>query len=220
MSAMVQHNHSAPADKAALLDFKTGFTGGVSVFEQWVPDSDPCYDNWKGVLCDCSFNGTYEDPKARASVQSHHAPTSTQSLMWTPDANAATDCPIPSATPYRVISLDLSAVVRAVAHSTRCITHASQASGRQALAGVLRPSIGNLTALVVFNIYNNGPQLGGPLPDTMRQLANLTTIFVSNNGFNGSLPAWAPQLKQLEFLYLANDSFTGPIPLVGRTHRW
>lgn len=70
---LVTHTHlnaSSPrllaADKAALLDFRTGFTNDASIFDQWVPNSDPCHDNWRGVLCDCSFNGTYDsDPKAR-----------------------------------------------------------------------------------------------------------------------------------------------------------
>ena len=89
-----------------------------------------------------------------------------------------------------------------------------QASGRALLSGVLRPSIGNLTALRALNTYNNGPGLGGPLPDSMQQLTQITSIVVSGNAFNGSLPAWAPKLKHLQYLYLANNSFTGPIPMV------
>lgn len=136
--------------------------------------------------------------------------------MWSVDTNTANDCPIPSIKPYRVISLDLSAMVRTQQRRASHVPpqHSTQATGRQSLAGTLRPSIGNLTALRAFNIYSNGPQLGGPLPDSMQQLKEITSIYVSNNGFNGSLPAWAPSLKKLEFLYLANNSFSGPIPEV------
>lgn len=90
-----------------------------------------------------------------------------------------------------------------------------QAAGRAEISGILRPSIGNLTALRALNMVGNGAGLGGPLPDSMQQLSNMSSLILSGNAFNGSLPAWASQLKELQYLYLANNTFTGPIPVVG-----
>lgn len=42
-------------EKLALLEFKSAMDvpGQLAFLSNWLPDTDPCDDNWQGVVCNC-----------------------------------------------------------------------------------------------------------------------------------------------------------------------
>ncbi|RWR78142.1 putative LRR receptor-like serine/threonine-protein kinase [Cinnamomum micranthum f. kanehirae] len=76
------------------------------------------------------------------------------------------NCSSPDSKPPTIISLDLSS------------------SG---LAGVLAPSLANLTSIQSLDVSNNS--LTGPVPDFLAQLSSLKILNLTNNQFTGPIPA-------------------------------
>ncbi|XP_031477368.2 receptor-like protein 36 [Nymphaea colorata] len=76
--------------------------------------------------------------------------------------------------------------------------------------GLLPPSIGNLTDLVVLSLSNNN--LRGPIPDSIVQLRKLNVLALSANFFTGELPGGILNLHNLESLDVSNNVLVGTIP--------
>uniref|UniRef100_A0A0D9V740 non-specific serine/threonine protein kinase n=1 Tax=Leersia perrieri TaxID=77586 RepID=A0A0D9V740_9ORYZ len=73
------------------------------------------------------------------------------------------------------------------------------------LQGTLSNTIGQLSSLTYLDLSNN-PSLGGPLPPSIGNLKQLTTLFT------GNIPEQIGTLRQLTFLALNSNKFTGGVP--------
>nr|XP_051219708.1 leucine-rich repeat receptor protein kinase HPCA1-like [Lolium perenne] len=79
------------------------------------------------------------------------------------------------------------------------------------LQGTLSDSIGQLSQLVFLDFsYNTG--LTGPLPASIGNLVQLTTLIVAGCSFNGGIPKELGSLLKMSFLALNSNQFTGTIP--------
>lgn len=82
--------------------------------------------------------------------------------------------------------------------------------GSNALAGILPPAIGNLTALDTLELWGN--QLTGNIPPEIGKLISLNHIDLSPNQLTGTIPAEIGNLTALRVLWLNNNKLTGTIP--------
>ncbi|KAL6609763.1 hypothetical protein ACP70R_039732 [Stipagrostis hirtigluma subsp. patula] len=79
------------------------------------------------------------------------------------------------------------------------------------LQGTLSDGIGQLSQLVYLDLsFNIG--LGGPVPASIGNLAQLTTLILAGCSFTGGIPQELGNLLQLSFLALNSNKFTGSIP--------
>ncbi|KAM0846006.1 hypothetical protein ACQ4PT_055970 [Festuca glaucescens] len=79
------------------------------------------------------------------------------------------------------------------------------------LQGTMSDSIGQLSQLVFLDLsYNTG--LTGPLPASIGNLVQLTTLIVVGCSFNGGIPKELGNLLKMSFLALNSNQFTGTIP--------
>lgn len=76
------------------------------------------------------------------------------------------------------------------------------------LAGVLPNSMGNLTRLVRFRVFNN--TIGGSIPQSLAQISGLRYLNIGHNSLSGILPDFSGSL--LQRLILDRNSFTGTVP--------
>ncbi|KAK3162281.1 hypothetical protein QOZ80_1BG0087710 [Eleusine coracana subsp. coracana] len=79
------------------------------------------------------------------------------------------------------------------------------------LQGTLSNSIGQLSELVYLDLSSNSG-LTGPLPTSIGNLKQLTTLILAACSFTGGIPQELGNLTQLSFLALNSNSFTGRIP--------
>ncbi|GLT68321.1 hypothetical protein SLA2020_405670 [Shorea laevis] len=78
------------------------------------------------------------------------------------------------------------------------------------LAGMLSPSIGNLSHLRIMSLQNNN--LSGPIPSEIGNLSGLQTLDLSDNQFIGGIPSSLGSLTHLSYLKVSNNSLSGRIP--------
>ncbi|XP_047066338.1 leucine-rich repeat receptor protein kinase HPCA1-like [Lolium rigidum] len=79
------------------------------------------------------------------------------------------------------------------------------------LQGTMSDSIGQLSQLVFLDLsYNTG--LTGPLPASIGNLVQLTTLILPGCSFNGGIPKELGNLLKMSFLALNSNQFTGTIP--------
>ncbi|CAM0954945.1 unnamed protein product [Alopecurus aequalis] len=79
------------------------------------------------------------------------------------------------------------------------------------LGGTLSDSIRQLTQLNFLDLsYNSG--LSGPLPASIGNLAQITTLIVAGCSFSGGIPKELGNLLKMTFLALNSNKFTGTIP--------
>jgi len=79
------------------------------------------------------------------------------------------------------------------------------------LNGQLPAGIGTLTDLTKLTLSSN-PDLTGPLPSSLGDLANLDALLAVTTGLEGPLPKEMGNLKKLTNLQLNNNNITGTIP--------
>eukprot|EP00250_Pteridium_aquilinum_P020584 c24870_g1_i1 orf=356-3373(+) len=72
---------------------------------------------------------------------------------------------------------------------------------------VLCNTSGTVVGLDLSNL-----SLSGTFPDSIQQLADLTSLNISNNNFSGSLPIAFTNLTHLQFLDISHNFFNGSIP--------
>jgi len=66
-----------------------------------------------------------------------------------------------------------------------------------------------------FNIRNfRNNSLSGSIPDSIRNLSQLTYLDLSNNQLTGLFPEWVHSLTRLKLLNLGQNYFSGEIPIV------
>ncbi|KAI3752091.1 hypothetical protein L2E82_23263 [Cichorium intybus] len=80
--------------------------------------------------------------------------------------------------------------------------------------GVRTKSIGDIPSLshLEYIDLSNNKEIKAPLPPTIQNLKNLTTLILVGCNFFGPIPDSIGSLQQLVFLGLNNNSFTGRIP--------
>ncbi|GLU22836.1 hypothetical protein SLE2022_388810 [Rubroshorea leprosula] len=78
------------------------------------------------------------------------------------------------------------------------------------LAGMLSPSIGNLSHLRIMSLQNN--HLSGPIPSEIGNLSELQTLDLSDNQFIGGIPSSLGSLTHLSYLKVSNNNLSGRIP--------
>jgi hypothetical protein len=76
------------------------------------------------------------------------------------------------------------------------------------LAGALPNSMGNLTRLVRFRVFNN--TIGGSIPQSLVQISGLRNLNIGHNALTGILPDFSGSV--LQRLILDRNSFTGTVP--------
>lgn len=63
------HVPTHTGDRDALLQVKNALDPAPIVFSAWTVESDPCADNWRGIICDCTFGNNAT--RVRATLFSH-----------------------------------------------------------------------------------------------------------------------------------------------------
>ena len=86
--------------------------------------------------------------------------------------------------------------------------------GDNRLTGRIPPEWGQLTNLRQLVLYTNDTNagLGGPLPEELGQLAELTELHVSRQDLSGPIPAFLGQMSKLKVLALDGNRFEGLMP--------
>jgi RHS repeat-associated protein len=79
------------------------------------------------------------------------------------------------------------------------------------LTGGIPAALTGSSTLTNLALEHN-PELGGPLPETIGQLVNLTELWLNGNGHTGTLPSSLGSLTKLKILNLWENQFSGPIP--------
>ncbi|TYG51468.1 hypothetical protein ES288_D10G260000v1 [Gossypium darwinii] len=79
-----------------------------------------------------------------------------------------------------------------------------------AAAGTITPSIGNLSALRVFNLSDNSLQ--GTIPREFGYLKQLRLLDLSNNDLHGNIPIELNNCSSMQNINLILNSLTGKIP--------
>lgn len=94
---------------------------------------------------------------------------------------------------------------------TNCTELKELGIARNEIAGTIPPVVGRLSpGLQQLHLeYNN---IFGPIPASLGDLANLTTLNLSHNLLNGSIPPGVAAMQRLERLYLSNNLLSGEIP--------
>ncbi|GLT56887.1 hypothetical protein SLA2020_299010 [Shorea laevis] len=83
--------------------------------------------------------------------------------------------------------------------------------GSMGLEGQLSDHISSLTELQILDLSQN-QGMTGPLPASIGNLKNLTTLFLNHCGFTGLIPGTIGSLRQLAYLSLNSNHFSGQIP--------
>jgi hypothetical protein len=78
------------------------------------------------------------------------------------------------------------------------------------LTGPIPVELGQLTALVELDLYNN--KLTGPIPAALGQLGALTILYLGQNELSGPIPTELGQLRALTVLDLNGNQLSGAIP--------
>ncbi|CAK9278435.1 unnamed protein product [Sphagnum jensenii] len=81
------------------------------------------------------------------------------------------------------------------------------------IVGTLPTAIGDLTNLVILSLTRN-PELTGPIPAEINNLAVLQILDLHDNNFNGTIPDFT-SLGNLQELDLSGNQLTGGIPNFG-----
>ncbi|EOY05763.1 Leucine-rich repeat (LRR) family protein, putative [Theobroma cacao] len=76
--------------------------------------------------------------------------------------------------------------------------------------GCLKPEIGNLKGVTVFDVSSN--KLVGPLPDAIGQMKSLEQLNVANNKLSGYIPESICSLPKLENFTYSNNFFASEPP--------
>ncbi|CAK9162818.1 unnamed protein product [Ilex paraguariensis] len=187
--------------KRALLNFFTKLStnnGSIDPTLGWNSTSDPCRDQWKGIICDnhnlsvkkifldgFNFSGTF-DASTLCNVQSLVATLGVISLNYNN---------------LRGENLEEIANCKQL---TRF--HIS----RNQFSGSLPNSLSRLNNLKRLEIsYNN---FSGSLPELAR-ISGLTVFLAQNNDLSGAIPNF--DFANLEEFDVSFNNFSGPIPLGG-----
>ncbi|XP_022715019.1 probable LRR receptor-like serine/threonine-protein kinase At3g47570 [Durio zibethinus] len=80
----------------------------------------------------------------------------------------------------------------------------------QGLAGLISPSIGNLSFLRILDLSNNSFQ--GLVPPEISHLFRLQRVVLANNSLRGQIPVNLSSCFNLRILELSGNNFTGHIP--------
>jgi hypothetical protein len=70
----------------------------------------------------------------------------------------------------------------------------------------------NCTAGHVTNLWRDGNQLSGSIPESLGNLSNLSQLFMKSNKLNGSIPESLGNLSKLKLLELEENQLSGSIP--------
>ena len=81
---------------------------------------------------------------------------------------------------------------------------------RNMLSGEIPAELGQLTALVLLELWDN--ELTGTIPTELRDLTSLTELSLSRNMLSGEIPTELGQLTALQYLFLWDNKLTGTIP--------
>jgi len=79
------------------------------------------------------------------------------------------------------------------------------------LSGTIPPEIGNLTDLVLLDLYDN--QLTDTIPSEIGNLTHLQRLWASSNQLTGNIPPEIGNLNNLRTLYLYSNQLSGNIPV-------
>jgi len=84
-------------------------------------------------------------------------------------------------------------------------------ASRNMLTGSLPSDVGASHQLMTLYdaMYNS---LTGTIPKSFKEMRNLVTLSLSENGFSGTIPPNLGDLRQLKYLYLDNNNLVGVIP--------
>ncbi|XVF77262.1 hypothetical protein PTKIN_Ptkin14bG0029200 [Pterospermum kingtungense] len=78
------------------------------------------------------------------------------------------------------------------------------------LQGPIPSSISQLLNLTSLDLSSN--KIQGPIPSSISQLKNLISLFLSSNELQGPIPSSTSQLLNLNYLDLSSNKLQGPIP--------
>ncbi|KAH0764558.1 hypothetical protein KY285_000429 [Solanum tuberosum] len=88
------------------------------------------------------------------------------------------------------------------------------------LTGALPESVGQLSMLQHFSIFNNSWNIGPLFPMWLRIQKQIAHVDISDGGIQGEVPTWFWNLSsQIQFLNLSHNQFVGEVPIIS-TPSW
>ena len=167
------------------------------------PD-DPAFQAWisaipdlrrTGLLCGIGFTCSLitEIPQAECEALLAFY-TSTNGTTWTNSSNWMKTS-LPSY--WYGVTVESGRVTRIILNSNH-------------LSGSLPPELGDLTELMVLDLYHN--QITGNLPAELGDLTHLAMLMLEMNRLNGSIPSTFGNLAGLQYLNISGNSLGGSIP--------
>lgn len=181
--------------KNALVQFMTKLSSGNNIPREanwgWNVSSDPCNDDWKGIVC---YNNTATVKKIILN-----------GLNLTGVIDAASLCAVTALT---VFSLNSNGVVGTLPEDIwKCSSLTHIYLHGNSLSGSLPLSLSRLSNLKRIDISNNG--FSGSIPDISR-ISGLLTLFAQNNHLTGVIPQF--DFSNLEDFNVSNNDLRGQIP--------
>eukprot|EP01094_Clydonella_sp_ATCC50884_P006560 TRINITY_DN15782_c0_g1_i1.p1 TRINITY_DN15782_c0_g1~~TRINITY_DN15782_c0_g1_i1.p1 ORF type:complete len:273 (-),score=78.47 TRINITY_DN15782_c0_g1_i1:169-987(-) len=180
---------TTPEQKSALVALYNS-TGGPYWFTRWDIDTDPCDNNWYGVLC--ANSNVYS-----LSLQSNN-------LTGT----------IPSAlsglTSLQFLYLSKNRLSSTLPESLGNLRGLQQVGlDYNQLSGTIPSSFVNLELMQSLYLQDNA--FSGPI-DWLSGMKQIVYAFMSNNAFNGTIPTAVGEFFLLEQLGLDSNALSGTIP--------
>jgi hypothetical protein len=178
------------ADKAALLDFLAGLSGGRARIN-WSTTLPVCA-NWTGVTCTPDTSRVLELRLPGLGLTGA-VPRGTLGRL----------------TALRVLSLRANSLSGAFPDELLALGALTGLHIQlNAFSGAVPPGLSRLRRLQVLDLSFNG--FNGSLPGELSDLAQLLALNLSNNSLSGRVPDLG--LPALQFLNLSNNRFDGPVP--------
>ncbi|KAG8635050.1 hypothetical protein MANES_17G123500v8 [Manihot esculenta] len=185
--------------KRSLINFLAKLNGGQpNPSFGWTNDTDPCKDNWKGVIC---------DRQTKTFVRRIYLSQTNLSGVF----DAASLCNVPPLAKSLIhIKLDQNSIVGELpAEISNCRNLVYLLLGRNRFHGNLPDALAKLRALQRLDISDN--EFSGNLPN-LSQIPFLTTFLAQYNELTGELPSF--DLSNFVRFNVSFNDFIGPIPVV------
>eukprot|EP01031_Cornospumella_fuschlensis_P026608 gene26609-32157_t len=189
--------------------------------------SDPCFDQWQGVVCECPSASTNANnltcTVVALELPAHNLTgpippvianlTNVQTLVF--ERNFITS-PLPDTLPLLSYLIYLDIKHNSLSEtfpSWLCTLPAIQTLNvnTNSLKGTLPVGLYNMTTLVNLDVGINS--LVGTVSDAISNLTSLTALVIGSNYFNGTLPMTIQSMSNLTYLNFEFTSFDGGFPL-------
>ncbi|KAJ0980380.1 hypothetical protein J5N97_008635 [Dioscorea zingiberensis] len=209
----------AETELQILLHLKTslGINTTTPGFESWSSDHSPC--NYSGILCD-SRNSVTEINLNRRGIYGKIPFQSVCQLhslskldFGSNNITGELTADIRNCTKLQHLDLASNTLTGTVPDLSPLASLRVLNLSENGFSGKFPwDSLGNLTGLVALSLGDNGLLDPSPFPESVKNLTNLSLLYLSVVNLQGEIPPWIGDLTALVDLEFADNSISGGIP--------